>query len=888
VKTAVFPNIPLTPQQQAVVAHNHGPALVFAVAGAGKTTAMVHRIERLVRENIFPAQQILATSFGKKNELDLTAALAQWPHCRAVPTRTLHALGRSILVSAQKQGYWPHLRLNHNDAQEQTARRLLGKTLALAWQQKVPYARELDSLDRDDFLTYVGFCKGNLLFADLEDGDLPPTIQAKAQLAPAPDAPLGWYRELYRLYEQVRRQDGIVTFDDMLLSGWVALVTFPDVLTAVQQQYQCVLVDEFQDINLVQSEILDLLTQPHRNYMAIGDDDQTIYEWRSANPRFILDFAQRYVAQTYHISDNFRCPAAPLVLANQVIRHNQNRQPKQLRLTKGFAGQTKVQINRDLAQMSEQIVAAIQAQHRAGMPYGEMAVLVRLNAQTPPIEQALITHKIPYVASQPFYDRREIKTLIDYGRLAWYEAHRQRDNSPSERIRQSAREAWEAVCNRPKRYIPRDVREQISRAIIRQDKPISQLLQEASASTTQEWLPDKLQTLAKDIAWLAGSLEQNAGSVLDQLEKRLGYCQFLHESSGFPQTGAGYAASVQAFIQYAQDKGSLTTFLAHIRSLSKSQIGKSGNGQRDAVTLSTIHQAKGLEWSLVCVPQCNQGTLPFLADKVADNLEEERRLFYVALTRAKQDLHLYTLGNEPISQFLAESNWRAALQRVQRAHTLLAADPARWQAADARDLIMHVSDLGLASYFTDWWNAEPERKTAVAHTLQQFFIAAETNRALHRLGINPDQITPWQQIAPLPPGIISDGFPGLKALLPPEKSRPHPRDEAQESRYPLRHQAAHSGNPLLTNTSADPHSFANRLRRVQELARQKDDAAIPSLISALDDSASSIRYLARSALANMGGTAVDKALRAYLSGNPKPEGAQEAQQALDYLSSPQG
>lgn len=881
------PSLLLTPQQQAVVAHNHGPALVFAVAGAGKTTAMVQRIERLVRENIFPAQQILATSFGKKNELDLTAALAQWPHCQAVPTRTLHALGRSILVTAQKQGYWPHLRLNHEDNQEQTARRLLGKTLALAWQQKVPYARELDSLDRDDFLTYVGFCKGNLLFADLENADLPPIIQAKVHLAPAPDAPLDWYRELYRLYEQVRRQDGIVTFDDMLLSGWVALVTFPEVLAAVQQQYQCVLVDEFQDINLVQSEVLDLLTQPHRNYMAIGDDDQTIYEWRSANPRFILDFAQRYQAQTYHISDNFRCPAAPLVLANQVIRHNHHRQPKQLRLTKGFAGQTTVQTNRDMAHMSGQVVAAIQAQHRAGMPYREMAVLVRLNAQTPPIEQELITHKIPYVASQPFYDRREIKTLIDYGRLAWYEAHRQQENATGERMRQSAREAWEAICNRPKRYIPRDIREQISRAIIRQDKPISQLLQETSVSTTQEWLPDKLQTLANDIIWLAGSLERNAGSVLTQLEKRLSYCQFLHESSGFPQTGAGYAASVQAFMHYAQDKGSLTTFLAHIRALSKSQTGKSGNGQRDAVALTTIHQAKGLEWSLVCVPQCNQGTLPFLADKVEDNLEEERRLFYVALTRAKQNLHLFTLESEPVSQFLNESHWRSALKRVQRIRSLLAADSANWQAADARDLIQDVSDLGLASYFTDWWDAEPERQTAVAHTLQQLFMAAETNRALNQLGIKPDQIIPWQRIAPLPPDTTGDGFPGLEALLPPGKSRPRLRDKAQSSHYPLRRQAAASGNRLLPNRSADPHSFTNRLRRVQELARQKNDAAIPDLISALDDSAGSIRYLARSALVNMAGAAVDKALRAYLDGRPTPEGAQEAQQALDYLSSSQ-
>lgn len=886
------PSFPLTPQQQAVVAHNHGPALVFAVAGAGKTTAMVHRIERLVRENIFPAQQILATSFGKKNELDLADTLAQWPHCHAVQTRTLHALGRSILLEAQKQGYLPHLSLNNNRIQEQTAQQLLGKTMALAWQQKVPYARELDSLDREDFLTYVGLCKGNLLFADLEHSELPSAVGAKAKQAPAPDAPLDWYLDLYRVYERVRLQEGVITFDDMLLSGWMALVMYSDVLTAMQQQYQCILVDEFQDINLAQSEILDLLAQSHRNYMAIGDDDQTIYEWRGANPRFILDFNRRYQAQTYHISDNFRCPAAPIVLANQVIQHNRNRKPKQLHLTKGFAGQTTVQTSRDMAQMGEQIVAEILRRYQAGTPYREMAVLVRLNAQTPPIEQAFVTHKIPYVASQPFYDRREIKTLIHYGRLAWYEAHQQAGKPTNDKIHQAVREAWEAICNRPKRYIPQNIREKIGRAIGRQDKPLSQLLQETSSLVEQEWLPEKLETLAQDIVWLAGRLERNAGLTLDQLEKRLNYCQFLRESSGFPQTGAGYAASVQAFIQYAQDKGSLITFLEHIRDLVQIETGKKQNGKQDAVALSTIHQAKGLEWSVVCVPQCNQGTLPFLADNADDNLEEERRLFYVALTRTKRDLHLYTLINEPVSQFLQESQWRTALKQIQRLQTLLADDPINWQAADARDLIKYSARWGLISYFADWWDAEPLRKTAVAHTLQHFYMAAAEQGALERLGVTAGQIAPWQRIAPLPPEMSSNEFPGLKNFLPPEKNRPRLQgsqrtanpNQNQPPRYPVRRQVQVNDNPLLTNPNANPNSLTNRLRRTKELAQRGDEASIPGLVAALDDPTSTVRYLARSGLVNIGGSAVIKALHEYLNGKTTPDGAEEARQILKYLT----
>jgi len=271
-----------TSQQQAVIDHNTGPALVFAVAGAGKTTAMVHRIERLVREGVFPAERILATSFARANVRDLRAAMKQWPHCGRVHLRTLHALGYQILRQAQAQGHVRGLRLGGEDDEEGSGgQAILGKTLTEARRRNVPFKKELDGLDWTDFLAYVGYCKGNLHYSHLERANLPAAAHKLATQA-EPPTNLSWYLDLYRLYEEVRQSQGTITFDDMLLTAWECLLRFPPLLADVRNLYQCVLVDEFQDINLVQSELLDLLT-PQRNYMAIGDDDQTIYEWRGVD-----------------------------------------------------------------------------------------------------------------------------------------------------------------------------------------------------------------------------------------------------------------------------------------------------------------------------------------------------------------------------------------------------------------------------------------------------------------------------------------------------------------------------------------------------------------------------------------------------------------------------
>lgn len=263
---------PLTPEQQAIVAHTDGPALVLAVAGSGKTTAMVHRIARLVREGSVAPQHILAASFTRATVTDIRTALAHWPACHRVTVATLHRVGRLAIASAIRHGWDRH----RPQAPADGERQLLYATLGRVRQQRVPYRDELETLDHDDFLTYVSRCKGAIQYADLERADLPAAAYAVAQQAAAPPG-LAWYLDLYQAYERVRHAQGAITFDDMLLTGWELLLRYPAVLADLRGQYRWLMIDEFQDVNRVQAELVDVLAAPAYQLMAIGDDDQTLY-----------------------------------------------------------------------------------------------------------------------------------------------------------------------------------------------------------------------------------------------------------------------------------------------------------------------------------------------------------------------------------------------------------------------------------------------------------------------------------------------------------------------------------------------------------------------------------------------------------------------------------
>jgi len=736
------PEVPLTEEQQAIVAHNSGPALVFAVAGAGKTTAMTHRIERLVREQVFPANAILATSFSKASVKDIKTALSRWPHCGPVQVQTLHAVGWGILRLAQRRGLGREFNLGSDD--EGSDSRLLGMTLGQAWREKVPYAAELDTLDQPDFLNYVGVMKANLWYPDVKTLDLPPDALALTAQAPAPPG-FSWYPALYGLYERVRVQEQILTFDDMLLSAWECLHRYPEVLADARRRFACVLVDEFQDVNKVQSEILDLLTFPHRSYMAIGDDDQTIYEWRGADPSFILSFAKRYGAAKYLIRDNFRSHAAPLALANKVIARNRKREPKSLSLTRGFGGTLEVHEEASPETQGKHLAALIQDALDGGRAPSEIAVLVRLYAQTPPLEQGLLEANIPYrvVGSSPFYARPEVKTLLDYVRLA--------------RMDDGWETRWAMVANKPARYLSRVFCDEITRTVRRGVALPNALM--AAAKDAPAHQAARLGDLSDTLHWLRGTLDTlPAGAALAQLDKKIGYVEFLRRSSGFPETGLARAANVEAFLRYAHSAPTLTALLAHLESLAAAGVGLNRD-RSDGIALLTVFRAKGLEWPVVFVPDCNQGIFPYGGP---DALEEERRLFYVALTRTQSDLHLHLVKTELPSQFLAEADWKNTLTDVQALRDTLARPPAGWRTADVLAVARSASRLGLSRYFSNWHS--PAESVAAAARVHQLVAAARAQGLDAALGLTASHLAPWPH-APAT-ALDANAFPDLAEYVP--------------------------------------------------------------------------------------------------------------------------
>lgn len=730
----------LTDQQQAIVNHDYGPALVFAVAGAGKTTAMVHRIARLVRDGVFPAQNILATSFNKAANEEIITRLKQHPGCQPVQVKTLHALGYLIIREAQQQGQLTNLRLASARAGvEGGDRHLLYKTLAEARRRRVRYADELGRLDPDDFLSYVGACKGNLHYAKLEETQLSAAARQIARQARAPEG-LAWYLDLYRIYEQVRLQEGILTFDDMLMTGWEVLAREGSILAQLRQQFQCVLVDEFQDINLAQSELLDLLTSPQRNYMAIGDDDQTIYEWRGASPRFILGFEQRYAAQVYYMTENFRCKAPHIVLANRVIEHNQQRRPKTLGLTQGFDGDAYLHLEANADQMGRHIAQQIQGYLRADYAPNLLAVLVRIYAQTPPIEQHLINAKIPYeiVGSEPFYARPEVRVLLDYCTVAQLE---QRLSSSAE---QDFRRAWFRIYNQPTRYLSRALAEQIAESVLRHGMTMSRALG-AACHEANERQERALAKLADDLKWLAEAVtsHRSAEVILRQLEQRLGYMDFLKGSSAYPETGAAKAASIAALLDYAAKKGSLAQFLHHLEELAAAHKKAVADPKQPTVTITTPFRAKGLEWPVVFVPNCNQGTIPY--ERMA-SLEEERRLLYVAITRARQTLHLHARRDQPLSQFLEEAAAAETLVNVQAIQRALASEPSQWRTEEMVALAVHSQRLNLAAYFRHWWDAPPAQRRRIARLALRIIDSIDKHGLGEQLGVQPEDGELWRAL----------------------------------------------------------------------------------------------------------------------------------------------
>ncbi len=616
--------LPLNPAQQAAVEHAGGPLLVLAGAGSGKTRVLTARIAHLIQARGVAAERIFAVTFTNKaaGEMRARVALLLGADPRGLWIGTFHSLSARLLRrEAALLGFGSNYTIYDEEDSQSFIKRLLEQR---GVSPKAYPPRALHAL--------ISGAKNRLV---------PPE-----EFAAAADSPLARVAgDVYAALGPALRQANAMDFDDLLLHPLDLFRDHPERLAYWQRRFAHVLVDEFQDTNVAQYRQVRALASEHKNLCAVGDDDQAIYGWRGADVRHMLAFQQDFRGTTLiRLEQNYRSTRVILDAANGVIAENRQRLGKTL-FTARQGGDPVVRLvaadERDEAEWLVTEYARLAAD--ADIPYEGMAVLYRTNAQSRPMEEAFRFRGLPYrlVGAVSFYERREVKDLLAYLRLI---------ANPADD------EAWLRVINVPRRGIGDASVAQLVRTAAQWRRP---LLEAARAADRVPDLRPNVRQAFTGAAALVDRLRETLGcsdpaTVLEQVIAVTGYEAYLAEEGpegverleNVRELVAGAAEWAEVQDAGRDGEGTLLerylTQAALITPVDESDRRGKGKGEGGrGVTLMTVHMAKGLEWPVVALAGLEDGLFPLgRAAGEPGGLEEERRLCYVGLTRAREKLYL--------------------------------------------------------------------------------------------------------------------------------------------------------------------------------------------------------------------------------------------------------
>ena len=600
----------LNPEQRAAVEQTQGPLLVLAGAGSGKTRVLTCRIAHLIDSGV-PAWRILAITFTNKAAREMV---------ERVDSLTGES-GKDAWVSTFHS----------------CCARILRRDI-----EKLGYKREFVIYDEDDRMTVI---KGVAKQLGLSDKEYPPKA-IKAAISDAKNrmlTPREWLKdagdnfrnrklcEAYEKYEAQLRSNNALDFDDLLIKTLELLSEHPPVLQYYQDKFDYVLVDEYQDTNIAQYQFVRLMAGSKRNLCVVGDDDQSIYGWRGADIRNILEFEKDFPdCKVIKLEQNYRSTANILDAANQVIAHNAGRKEKAL-WTQCDPGD-KVGLYHAMDERDEAAFAALMSKKliNQGIRPGEIAVLYRTNAQSRVLEEAFVREGVPnrIYGGQRFYDRKEVKDLIAYMRALV---------NPDDDV------SVRRIINEPKRGIGDSTVEAL--ALYAGENDLS--LMAAALDSEGAGLSSRAQRLVGGFADLMVELTEamytmSITEFTSALIEKTGYVKALEESKTEEnQTRIENIRELEGAVsEFARlnPEGTLTDFLENVALITDVDNLNETSG---AVTLMTLHSAKGLEFDAVFLVGMEEGVFPLsraLFDETA--LEEERRLAYVGITRAKKKLYL--------------------------------------------------------------------------------------------------------------------------------------------------------------------------------------------------------------------------------------------------------
>lgn len=581
--------------QTEAVAHNKGPCMVLAGPGSGKTLTIAKRIEYLIMKHKVRPEEILVITFTKYAAWEMknrTRSICG-PSSYAVTFGTFHGIYYGILK-------WAYRLNQSNLLSDEEKYRILREILpGIDWDQEPEADEEKDYLQ--ELAIEIGNVKNNCM--DIEEYEPVKYTTEK-------------FRKLYRTYEETKKKYRKIDFEDMLIQCRDLFMKRPDILKKWQEKFQYILVDEFQDVNQAQYDVVRMLAAPQDNLFVVGDDDQSVYGFRGAKPGIMKEFMKDYPKARQILLDvNYRSSGYIVKGALRVIGNNKIRFEKKIEAFRKPDETVHVQEVKDPVQEAEYVLERIREYREKGVSYTEMAVLYRTNVDARAMSELMTEYQIPFVMKEHLnniYEHFIALDMISYLRLSQGEYDRK---------------YFLQIANRPNRYL------------IRESMKTGNVSYESLRRyyRDKDWMVDRIDQLEWDMKMIC---DKTPYAAIQYIRKRMGYDEFLKEYAAYRKISSeDLFAVLEEIWQNSKGYGTIKEWFEHIESYGKMlKEQNKKNGEKEGVNLMTMHAAKGLEFDTVFVIETNEGSCPYKKATANEEIEEERRLFYVAMTRAKRKL----------------------------------------------------------------------------------------------------------------------------------------------------------------------------------------------------------------------------------------------------------
>jgi DNA helicase-2/ATP-dependent DNA helicase PcrA len=587
----------LNQAQQKAVCHKDGPMLVLAGPGSGKTLVITERTKYLIQEQGILEGNILVITFTRAASGEMKERFL----------RTLEAYSTGVNFGTFHSVFFTILRHAYN----LRADNIIREDERLACIKNIVFNMSLEYEDEKEFLSEllseISMVKGNRIelstYYSISCGD-------------------EVFRSIYQDYNKRIRSANKIDFDDMLLLCYELLSKRPDILKLWQDKFRYILIDEFQDINILQYDIIRMLANPRNNLFIVGDDDQSIYRFRGAKPEIMLNFPKDYPeSERILLNINYRSNIHIINTAGQLISHNKVRYEKESMPHLKNGSEVVIGHFETMAEQNVKLAEEVLRQSKRGVALSDMAILVRTNLGAGAIIHKLMEYNIPFIAGgnlPNIYDHWITQDMVSYMRIAMGETNRG---------------LYLRIINRPKRYISRDCF----------DTPEVDFNDLQDYYEDKEWMLKRIDQLEYDLAMLAG---MNPFAAIQYIRRGIGYEEFLKEYTVERKMKAEELVDILDEIQEStRGFNSYSDWFTHMEEYKeeiKKQKLSNSKKKTEGIHIMTMHSSKGLEFSIVFLIDVNEGITPHKKAVLPEHIEEERRLFYVAMTRAKEQLYIFS------------------------------------------------------------------------------------------------------------------------------------------------------------------------------------------------------------------------------------------------------